>query len=57
MRELENLVNYAMIDTFSLYFQRSKLGGNLTKLTLETFLEWKKRKVENLKLEGNYRIG
>jgi len=29
--------------------ERAKLGGNLTKLTLETFLEWKKRKLKEKK--------
>lgn len=29
--------------------ERSKLGGNLTKLTLETFLEWKKKKLKEKK--------
>ncbi|KAJ7382767.1 hypothetical protein OS493_033053 [Desmophyllum pertusum] len=29
--------------------ERAKLGGNLTKLTLETFIEWKKRKLKEKK--------
>ncbi len=30
--------------------QRAKLGSNLTKITLETFTTWKKRKVNGIEL-------
>ena len=36
--------SFMMWSFWCFVFKRAKLGGNLTKLTLETFLEWKKRK-------------